>query len=233
MRFATQIIKISKETHDVTTFRLMRPPGFTFVAGQYCQVSFTDRFPGEDRPFTFSSSPEAPFLELTIKQMGHFTTALFALKVGQTLTIDGPNGEMLQFDESVRDDVVFVAGGSGITPFMSAIRFAQGKHLKNRLILLYSNKTAGDIVFRKELDAIKEVKIVHTLTTKAPPGWKGERGYISKGLISKHVPIPSAWLWYLCGPPPMIAAVRILLAELGVREDRIREEPWQIPGSSG
>jgi glycine betaine catabolism B len=232
MEFDSRIIGTLLQTHDVMSLSLTKPDGFSYRPGQYCLVSIPGEFAGQSRPFTFTSSPTDDHLGLAIKRMGLFTTALHALKSGDTLHISAPFGEQLSFDESIKDDVVFVAGGSGITPFMAALRYAGAKHLKNRLILFYSNRSEKDIIFRADLDQMdgKTVKIVNTLTDEMPVSWKGERGFISEKLIRKYVPSPSRWLWYICGPPPMIDAMKKILSEMGVPQERLRIEPWQIPG---
>lgn len=229
------IISVRDETPDVKTFRLRKTKGFSFIPGQYCTVAIPQKFDGDTHPFTFSSSPTEPYLELTVKRMGTFTTALHALHTGDTLMVDGPHGDVLNFDESVKDDVVFLAGGSGITPFMAGIRYAIRKRLPNRLLLLFSNRTLQDIIYRQELAGIREknITVVNTLTNKTQASWTGERGYITKAMIAKYINEPRHWLWYLCGPPPMIDSMKNILHEIGVDDKRVRIEPWQIPGKSG
>ena len=142
-----KIIKIIDETPDVKTFRLKSENNIDFIPGQYCMVSFPD---DEDnkRPFTFSSSPtEKGYIDLTVKKMGVFTTKLYSLGIGDKLKIIGPNGESLNFDGSVKEDIVFIAGGSGITPFISALRYAAIKNLPNSITLLFSSKTEKDIIY--------------------------------------------------------------------------------------
>jgi ferredoxin-NADP reductase len=239
MRFATKILKIIEETHDVKTFRLSRPANLDFIAGQYCLVSLPESHAqaGQSRPFTFSSSPtDRHSIDLTVKRMGDFTSEMFALLPGQALEIDGPKGEQMNFDSSVQDKVVFVAGGSGITPFMSALRYADGEDLKNDMILLFANRASRDMIFRKELEDIssrhRNIRVINTITA-VEPGWKGEVGRVDRRMIEKYVPMPDVWLWYICGPPGMVLTVKTILAELGVSEKNLRIEPWQIPGKSG
>jgi glycine betaine catabolism B len=232
MEFQATIEQISDEARDVKSFRLTRPRGFTFIAGQYCLIGMPGTFDDEMRPFTLAESPDQPFLSFTIKRMGAFTTGLHALKAGDILALSGPQGTELNFDESMKEDIVFIAGGSGITPFMSALRFVRGRGLRKRLVLLYSNRTREDIIFYQELQAMngKVATIIHTLTNGVPDGWPGESGYISQEIIAKYIPGPADWLWYLCGPPPMIASVEKILGAMKIPSDRLRIEPWQLPG---
>ncbi len=233
MEYVGKIIKIIDETYDVKTFRInVKIP---FIAGQYCIVSLPSNkeLSGQKRPFTFSNSPNELYVELTVKKMGVFTTAMHSMKAGDMIAIDGPHGKALNFDESVTEDVVFIAGGSGITPFMSAIRYAAAKKLPNNIWLLFSNNTEKDIIYRLELQKMPaNIKVVNTLTRDAPANWTGEKGYISKALIDKYIPSPKTKLWYICGPPPMMAAVKDLFLSMGIAENMLRMESWQIPGKS-
>jgi len=227
--FIGDVLEVRQETPDVKTFRIAKPKGFSFIPGQYCLVAFIDKFNGESRPFTFTTSPLVKdYFELTIKQMHEFTTALHGLKKGEKLRINGPMGEALNYNEN--QDAVFIAGGSGITPFISMIRYNIAKKLKSKIILLFSNRTEKDVIFRKELDAIKQknIQVVHTLTSETPNGWKGETGYVSEAMIKKHVKNLNQYLWYVVGPPAMIQSMRSLLANLQI--DNIRIDEWQLPG---
>ncbi|MEM4268274.1 MAG: FAD-binding oxidoreductase [Candidatus Woesearchaeota archaeon] len=231
-----RITDIKDETYDVKTFRGVLSEGIEFVAGQYflLRMPQVSVFETEWRPFTFSSSPtEKRFIEFTVKRMGEFTTALHSLPKGSIVEIDGPRGEALNFNESVKDDVVFIAGGSGITPFISTIRFSVAKNLNNRITLIFSNRTYEDIIYKDELYALNSngrIKVVHTLTDSWPVGWDGETGRINKHMIEKAVPRMQKNIWYVCGPPPMISAVEAILHELGIERDKIKIEEWQLPG---
>jgi len=228
------IAETRDEAHDVKTFVIEVAKRIAFAPGQYCMVSMPENkgFQEEWRPFTFVSIPEDEYIELTVKRMGAFTTAMHNMHPGDKLRLKGPFGEQLNFDESVKDDVVFVAGGSGITPFMSAMRFAASRNMPNRIILLYSNKTIDDIIYKDELEALgqrENITVTHSLTKRIPAQWKGIRGRLNKDAILNHVESPKKKLWDVCGPPPMVKSVREMLADVGVPEQRLRIEDWQIP----
>jgi NAD(P)H-flavin reductase len=233
--FVCNIMSIRDETPDVKTFRIEKPTGFNFVSGQFCLVTLASNNsnPKDPKPFTFSNSPTDDYLELTIKEMGSFTKALFSCAVGDNLRIDGPKGDTHKFDESVKDDVVFVAGGSGITPFMSALRYAVVKRLLNSFVLLFGNQSVKDIIFKEELDRItannENIKIINVIS-RNDLQWHGEHGYIDKERILKYVENPKDKLWYLCGPPPMTRSIRSILAEIGIEEGNLRFDKWEIPG---
>lgn len=229
MEYLGEIVEIREETYDVKTFRLKLDKTIKYIPGQY----FLAYIGSESRPFTFSNIPEKDYIEFTVKKLGTFTAKLHSLKAGDNVNIEGPFGEKLNFDESITDDVVFIAGGSGITPFMSAIRYAVNKRLKNKFYLFFSNKTEKDIIYYKELEKIRRIsniKVIKTLTDNVPDGWKGETGRINRQMIERYVSEPKDKLWYLCGPPPMIKAIKQILLEMNIPEKRLRVEDWQIPG---
>ena len=234
-KYKTEIKDVVEETWDVKTFRLQKPD-FKFLPGQYGLFSFPDKpeFKGESRPFTFSNSPTDEKLEITVKKMGDFTTALHEAKLGERLEFEGPMGEKLNFNERVKENVFFIAGGSGITPFMSAIRYAKAKKLPNKITLLFSNRRQEDTIYKGELDGLNggNLKVVYTLSDKTPKDWKGETGRIDRAMVEKHVREPKGCLWYLCGPPPMMSAMKKMLSNMEIPKDKIRIEDWQLPGKN-
>jgi ferredoxin-NADP reductase len=232
MEAVVEIKKILGQTHDVRTFVFRRPQGFSFTPGQYCLVSI----PGsgdEKRPFTLASSPTEDMVELTVKEMGEFTRTMFSMKPGDRLEMDGPYGESLNFDGSVKDDIVLLAGGSGITPFMSILRYIAGKGLHNRVVLIVSNRTSRDMIYKDELNRLAKlgnINVVHTLTREE---WDGETGRIDEGMIRRHVKEPERCLYYVCGPPAMVDGLVTVLKGMGIPSGRIRVEDWQVPGKGG
>jgi len=221
-----KIIDIFEETHDVKTFRLEKPKDFSFLPGQYCFLINGD----EKRPFTFSSSPNKEYLELTIKLMGEFTHALFKLKPGKKLLIEGPMGKNLVFNENIKQDIVFLSGGSGITPFMGILRYALEKKAKNHFFMLYGSMTEEDIIFKKELQNMS-ISLFNFIANPKED-WKGEKGHITVEKVIKYVPNPKEKLWYICGPPAMNKAMRIILKEVEIEEKDIRMEEWELPGKN-
>ncbi|MEM2918191.1 MAG: FAD-dependent oxidoreductase [Candidatus Altiarchaeota archaeon] len=229
METISEIVAIRKETYNVKTFRLKPEEIMEFVPGQYAFFSIQENkmFSNYTKPFSFSSSPtERNFFEITVKRVGVFTTEMHKLKKGDRMLVNGPHGDALIFDEKVKDDVVFIAGGSGITPFMSAIRYATEKKLKNKILLIFSNKTYDDIIYRKELSDIERrnpnIKIVNTLTDSWPKKWDGETGMITKELILRYAKEPENKIWYICGPPGMIISMKKILNTIKIPEANIR-----------
>ncbi|MBU2634103.1 MAG: xylene monooxygenase [Nanoarchaeota archaeon] len=229
MNFIGKITNIKQETPDVKIFRFTKPEDFTFIPGQYCLVSLDKKeFLNESRPFTFSSSPLKEYIELTIKEMGDFTKELFKLQINDEVKIDGPKGETLNFND--KEDIVFLAAGSGITPFISIMRYVLKKNLSNKITLLFSNKSEQDIIYKEELENLKEkFTIINTLTNDIPPNWKDETGRINKSMISKYVK-DFKNTFYICGPPTFTHSMLSILKELNVQ--KIKFEEWELPGKN-
>ena len=232
-----RITGIKQETHDVKTFRLEPEESIDFLPGQYCIVSIKE--PEEDLdkdriPLTFASPPTRDYIELTVKRMGSYTSALHNLDEGKVLELGEPQGESLVFDESVDRDVVFLAGGSGITPFISAIRYSVDMDLDNSMTLIYSNMEYRDIIYRTELEHLSKeydrFKLVNTLTENSNGHWEGETGFVDEEMVERHVESPEEKLWYICGPPGMIDAMEEMLKDIGVPDELVRYEKWQLPG---
>lgn len=230
-----EIIEIKEETYDVKTFIIKFNEIMDFIPGQYCMTSLLDvkGFEGKEKPFTYTNVPGSEFVELTIKKIGEFTTVMHELDVGVKVKIKGPFGEVLNFDKNIKDDVVFLAGGSGITPFISAIRYIIEKKLNNNVTLFFGNRTKKDIIYAeefKEHNELDNITIVNTLSDTESKKWTGHTGRIDKQLILEYVDNPENKLWYICGPPPMVAGMKILLEEIGINKDKIRVENWEMPG---
>ncbi len=207
-----------------------RPEGFSFISGQYCMLTIVGALQGESRPFTISSSPaESDYLEFTIKQTGEFTGQLFKCVVGDTIEIKGPFGNSLLFDEHIHNDIVYIAGGSGIAPFLSSLRYADDKKLSNKFTLLYSNRTQEDIICKADLDSFDKdrLKVIYCLTRETPEVWDGELGHLDKENLLKLVSDPLNKTWYICAPPAMVNSLKQVLEEMGV--ERIYTEAWQVP----
>ena len=215
-------------SHDMRRFTFRRPAGLSFRPGQYGIFSF----PGGSlsRPFTFASSPRDDMLEICVKKVGEFTTQLFSAHEGDQLYVKAPLGETLVFEGDEKEDIVMVAGGSGITPFLSMLRYARQAGLTNRFTLFYGNRTREDI---PQLDVLgqgwwENLVIHHVLSDEDVEGYG--RGHVTKDRLSGHVDGPTERRWYVCGPPAMNQSVTNALRDLGVPSGLIHEERWQLPG---
>ncbi|MGM5481449.1 MAG: ferredoxin--NADP reductase [Nanobdellota archaeon] len=222
--FTVTIKEIVDETHDTKTFTTIRPDSFDFSPGQYC-LFWLEGF-SRPRPFTIASTPEQDHLDFTIKKIGEFTNALFKLKTGDSLKITLPKDSKLSIKEPPSDRIVFIAGGSGITPFYPSIKsFAS----RSDMTLLYSNRTENDIIFRKQFEELAQqndsLDIKFFITHQPDTIYTHKRIDKDdlKSVMSEHTQ------WYICGPPGMTEAIVEQLAELDVSEENIHKEAWELP----
>jgi ferredoxin-NADP reductase len=202
------------------------------VAGQYLEWTLAHAHPdsrGMRRYFTISSSPTESDYILTTKfseKSSSFKSALKALEPGQTLTAHHLEGEfVLPKDPDV--PCVFIAGGIGVTPFRSMIKYMIDSKSKRPITLFCSNRTASDIVFKDLFDqAEKEfgLKTVYTITDDIPTDWKGRTGFIDAKMIEEEVPDYKQRIFYISGPEPMVEAFEKMIAEMGVADNNIKRD---------
>lgn len=212
-----QILEAAPLTHNVRRYRLERPEGYDFVAGQATEVALAQ--PGwqdEKRPFTFTGLANAPFLEFVIKSYTDHdgvTSRLGELATGDRLLIDDP-WETIPYNGAG----TFIAGGAGITPFLALLRWlrAEGRMKGHRLI--FSNTYEKDIILRDELEKMDGLELLLTVTGETAQGVLNER--VDGDFIARHVGDVSGW-FYLCGPDAMTADVKKALTDRGAAAERI------------
>ncbi len=174
-----------------------------------------------------SSDDDKGFFDLVVKSypQGNISKHIGELKVGQSLEVKGPKGQM-RYAPGLARRIGMIAGGTGITPCLQVIR-AVLKDPKDRtqLDLIYANVKEADILLREELD--REAKAhperfrVHYFLNEPPAGWTGGEGFVSKEAIQQNLPEPADDIKVLmCGPPPMINAMKKHLEELGYEKPR-------------
>ena len=234
LRRPYRVAEVRAERGDTTTL-VMRPDGhagFRFSPGQFGWLTLWDSpFKITGHPFSFSSSAEAAdgWVEMSIRNLGDFTSAIHKVPVGQRVYLDGPYGAFTIGNPA--DMHVLIAGGIGITPMMSMIRTLADRGDKRPVILLYGGKDWESAAFREELDALQtrlNLKVVHVLA-KAPPDWTGEQGYITAELFKRHLPRPFAdHEYFICGPGVMMDGIEAALGELNVPMSKYHSERYSF-----
>jgi ferredoxin-NADP reductase len=217
-----KIFKLNPVAKSIT---LKRPDGFDFIAGQHV-IFYIDKKGG--KPFTMTSSPtDKRRLEFGIKRVGEFTKKLHELKPGDKVEILGPLGTFY-FEDKTKDDLVFIAGGSGITPFISMLRYIEEKKLRNRVTVIYSNKKSKEAMYFGELELLRDKgiinEIVYTVTGK-DPDWSGLRGRVSREML-ESVHAPEKKVFFICGPPEFEEAVSKILRKIHIRRKRVKIAAW-------
>ncbi|HET6464608.1 MAG TPA: FAD-binding oxidoreductase [Nitrospiria bacterium] len=234
------VSEIRQETPEIKSFRcdLGSSKPFPFRPGQFVIITAEvwnpkrNRMGAANRAFSLSSSPtEEDFIEIAAKRYpeGRLTPWLHdTIKVGDILNIKGPEGNFV-FTENESDELILIAGGIGIAPFRSMIRYILAKGLPVRVTLLYSARTPVDFAFKSEFDSEMErnynFRCIYTITRPNSIPWTGRIGRIDMALLQNHLGSVGT-LYYLCGPDQMIKECAQNLIALNVPSPRIRSERW-------
>ena len=224
----TPVLAVLEEATDIKTFRLARPHGFDFVAGQFVPVRVSIGGKPHVRCYSISSSPDSRgYIEISVRRQGLVSTTLHAtLRTGSPLVIGRPAG---QFVYPRGDDrpLALLAGGIGITPLLSMLRYAVSSDPTRPIALLYSARDRHAAAFHAELQVLAQrypqVRIGITVSeASAPAPWRS--GRIDAGMVRQYVAHPSHTIFCICGPTAMMAAMQQMLAAEGVPADQIRTE---------
>lgn len=234
--YETRLLRTEVVAERTLAFYLERPSALAFRAGQNALVSMVepaefDGF-GPNRTLSFASAPhEAELMFATRIRDTAYKRVLSAAKPGMRMRVEDGIGEML-LEPDVERPAVFLAGGIGITPFLSMARHAAHTHLHRPLHLFYANRRPEDAPFLEELARLQALnpafRFVATFTqlAKSAHPWDGERGPIGRAMLKRHLPDLRAPLYYLAGPPGMALGTEMELRDAGVAEDDIRSEEF-------
>lgn len=217
-------------------FSFAKPGGFDFKPGQSADLTLlnpqeTDA-EGNVRTFSIVSAPSENNLTFATRMRDTaFKRVLRNMSPGTELKLEGPMGSF-NLHKNTAKPAVLLAGGIGITPFMSMVREAVRQKDPHQVYLFYSNRRPEDTAFLDELaDLVKQDPNFHLIATmvemdKSKQSWDGERGFIDAAMLKRHLPKLNGPIYYIAGPPAMVAAMRDMLASAGVDEDDIRAEDF-------
>lgn len=224
-----KLIAVETDTHDTKTFRFELPTDATLdmLPGDFLYVHATLTGKQIKRAYTPSSLPGTTgSFDLTVKryETGTISKYLHEQRIGDMVQMSGPNTGGHWVDGMAKQ-VGFVAGGTGITPMISIIRWILTQKLDVELCLIFANKTEHDIIFRQEWDRyLRDYPNFHchNLLEQPPAGWTGGVGRITSDTLRQHLPAPHAdTCLFLCGPPAMVDTLETTLKELGYHEQAI------------
>ncbi len=235
LRRPYRVAEVRQERGDTWTL-VMRPDGhcgFRFSPGQFGWLTLWGTpFKITGHPFSFSSSAAAAdgHVEMTIRNLGDFTSEIPNVPTGQRVYLDGPYGAFT-IDRNPADMHVLIAGGVGVTPMMSMIRTLADRRDKRPVVLFYGSKDWESITFREELDALTarlDLTIVHVLADP-PPDWTGEQGFITAEVLKRHLPPPYVdHEYFICGPHVMMDAIEKALGGLHVPLAKYHSERYSF-----
>jgi len=234
--FDTHILAREDIAENTMAFYLARPDGFEFKAGQSLDLTIVDPpetdAEGNTRTFSIASPPFEPELMIATRiRDTAFKRVLVHATEDISLRLEGPSGSFT-LHRNVQKPAVFLAGGIGITPFFSIVRQAHHERLPHDIYLFHANRRPEDAAFHEPLaqtaavnDKLHFIPIMSALEGSHRP-WDGEVGLVSKDLLVRHLRQLQGPIYYLAGPPGMVASLRDVLATAGVDEDDIRTEEF-------
>jgi len=206
-----KILEAEFITHNVKRFVLEKPPGYTYTSGQATDISVNQpEWKNELRPFTFTSLVEWDYLEFMIKiypERNSVTNQLGKTNAGAELILHDVFGAI-----HYKGPGVFIAGGAGITPFMSIFRNLEKQKQLAGNKLLYSNRTSDDVIMEKELQKMLDKDFIKVFTREHVIGFLGNR--IDRDFLVNTIGDFSGH-FYLCGPDGFVNDIKALLVELG------------------
>jgi ferredoxin-NADP reductase len=234
--YQTSLLGRTKVADGTMAFQFEKPKHFDFKPGQYIDLTIPDP---EDavgiritHTFSIASSPLSQDLLVTTRMRNTvFKRTLSVLPIGSAARIVGPMGSFHLHNNTARP-AVLLAGGIGVAPFLSILSYAAQEKLSHPLFLFYANRHLKDAAFIEDLWQLERenprFRFVPILTRPTAPGlsWKGRTGHFSSKMLFTQVGQVRGPIYYVAGPPGMVAATIQTLGSAGVNEDDIRTEEF-------
>lgn len=217
-------------------FRMEKPANFSFRPGQTVDVTLPtlkeDVAGGNIHTFSLADDPDASGLLVATRMRGSaFKNEFARMPIGGAVELAGPSGDFTLPNRDTRT-IVILAGGIGVTPFRSMARHAAHHKLGHRIIMFYGNRRPEDAAFLDDLLALQKenprftcVPVMSEMEKSSRP-WNGARGFIDGKLMAEHLKDAHEPLYFIAGPPGMVAALRQTLHGAGVDDDDIRTEEF-------
>jgi ferredoxin-NADP reductase len=234
--FETVFLRREELAEGTMAFHFARPAGFEFQAGQSINLGLIDPpetdAKGNRRTFSIASAPfERQITIATRMRDTAFKRVLRTMPAETKVQLRGPTGRFM-LDPADARPAALIAGGIGVTPFVSMLRQAAHDALRRKLCLVYSNRRPEDAALLPELAALEgrnpNYRFFGTMTEmeKSAMPWKGERGFLDRALLERALEDLAAPTYYLAGPPGMVQTIKTLLVDARVPEERIRTDEF-------
>lgn len=234
--YETRLKEREEIAEGTMAFHFEKPPGFDYKAGQFADYTLVNPTEtdaeGNTRGFSLASAPyEDDLIAATRMRDTAFKRVLRRMNIGTELVLDAPYGSFTLHNNS-KIPAVFITGGIGITPVRSIVLQATHDKLPHKIFLFDSNRRPEDAAFLGDLMEAQEKNpnftFVGTMTEmeNSAQDWDAETGFITKEMLSKYIGDLTVPIYYLCGPGPMVTAMRKMLNEAGVDDDNIRTEEF-------
>ena len=245
-RLELRVSDVIDETPSAKTLRLVSKDNYLppFLAGQYLALYLEIGGIRTSRPYSISSPPnQAGFYDITIRRVENGLVSNYLLdeiKPGDTLVGSGPAGSFYFNPLIHKKTMVCIAGGSGITPFMSIIREIVECGLDRTIYLFYGNRKAADVIFDGELRRIsKKFQNIHYIPVIEEPaeGFAGACGFITRDVLRNALEDIEDKSFFICGPQGLYDFCLPQVEDLGVPRRKIKQEMygapfniWEYPG---
>lgn len=216
---------------DVFDFVFTSAQKLNFTPGQYMEWTLAHHIPdsrGNRRYFTLASSPTESDVRMGVKiydKPSSFKKTLVNLNLGDEIVAGQLAGDFTLPKQPKK--LVFIAGGIGITPFRSILKYLIDTNQKRDIVMFFSNKTAAEIVYSDVFsEAFNKLAIptIYTVTDSAPANWTGEKGRVSPEMIQKYVPDFKERIYYLSGPHSMVNGFEKTLQQMGIPKSQIKTD---------
>ncbi len=213
-----------KNVHDkLWIFRFKLDKKIEFKPGQYVSIFLEGEKPA---PFSIVNSPvEKEIVELGVEIIGNVTKKMSEMIIGERVQIKGPFGRFVVGEEK---KFCMLAGGIGVTPFISMMRWVRDFETDKSSVLFYSCKTKDHMIWFDELEKMQseKTKTVFTLTRDVPEGWVYYTKRISEEMLLEELPDYKDYVFYCCGPAQYIETMFHILRKMGVPEQNLKREAW-------
>lgn len=220
--YIVKIISIEHLTHDVLKIVTEKPSVYSFTPGQATEISINKaQWRKELRPFTFTCLPENDYLEFTIKtypKHNGVTNQLLQLRIGEELILHDVFGAI-----NYKGEGFFIAGGAGVTPFISIFRHLKLTNSVGSNRLIFANKTRKDIILEQEFKELLGDNFINILSADKADGYA--YGLITEEFLKTIITDLDKKI-YLCGPEPMMDAIEQQLKNVGVDTKSIIKEKF-------
>ena len=224
-------VQVASNVYD---FVFPKRPGFAYEPGQYMEWTLPHNMPdarGNRRYFTLASSPTEEGLTLGVKfhpEGSSYKRALLEMHDGNIIVASQLAGEFT-LPKDKKEKLVFVAGGIGVTPYRSMIKYLLDKGESRDIVLFYSNKHEHDIAYRDVFDEAQSklgIRVVYVLTDpeSVPVGWSGVAGRITGAVLAERVPDYKERMFYISGPESMVESYKKTLRGVGVSVNKIKTD---------
>lgn len=223
---------------DTMALFFEKPKDFTFKPGQFGDFSLpnppeTDG-EGNGRAFTIASPPSSDQIMVTTRLRNTaFKRSIQKVPLGTEFALEAPLGSFT-LHHNQATPAVFISGGIGITPARSVILQTIHDKLNYKIYLFYSNHTPETTAFLEEFQALQKgnpnFKFIPIMTSmgKSKKSWSGETEHINCKMLSKYIEDITKPIYYISGPPAMVAGMQTTLTDCGIDPDTIRSE--EFPG---